>query len=291
MRLSLEPVKFLQAASMSKEYLPQFYLMLEQQVGIALDDTKQYLLESRLMPVATRNGYPDVYALIKSLIQSPVGPLHWQAFEVLTTNETSFFRDKHVFDALRKTILPELIENRQKDKTLRIWSSACSAGQEAYSLAMMLREDFSQLNDWTIYIQATDISEFVLEKAKSGVYSSMEAHRGLDSHYLRKYFDHIEKGAYQIKPAIRQMVNFSHHNLVGDWPFYPKFDLIMLRNVLIYFKQDVKDKVLSKMQQRLNGNDSVLILGAAESIYLNDLYKLVALDKISYYKSNTLIKV
>jgi chemotaxis protein methyltransferase CheR len=276
---------------MSKEYLPQFYLMLEQQVGIALDDTKQYLLESRLMPVATRNGYPDVYALIKSLIQSPVGPLHWQAFEVLTTNETSFFRDKHVFDALRKTILPELIENRQKDKTLRIWSSACSAGQEAFSLAMMLREDFSQLNDWTIYIQATDISEFVLEKAKSGVYSSMEAHRGLDSHYLRKYFDHIEKGAYQIKPAIRQMVNFSHHNLVGDWPFYPKFDLIMLRNVLIYFKQDVKDKVLSKMQQRLNGNDSVLILGAAESIYLNDLYKLVALDKISYYKSNTLIKV
>jgi len=291
MRLSLEPVKFLQAASMSKEYLPQFYLMLEQQVGIALDDTKQYLLESRLMPVATRNGYPDVYALIKSLIQSPVGPLHWQAFEVLTTNETSFFRDKHVFDALRKTILPELIENRQKDKTLRIWSSACSAGQEAYSLAMILREDFSQLNDWTIYIQATDISEFVLEKAKSGVYSSMEAHRGLDSHYLHKYFDHIEKGAYQIKPAIRQMVNFSHHNLVGDWPFYPKFDLIMLRNVLIYFKQDVKDKVLSKMQQRLNGNDSVLILGAAESIYLNDLYKLVALDKISYYKSNTLIKV
>jgi len=276
---------------MSKEYLPQFYLMLEQQVGIALDDTKQYLLESRLMPVATRNGYPDVYALIKSLIQSPVGPLHWQAFEVLTTNETSFFRDKHVFDALRKTILPELIENRQKDKTLRIWSSACSAGQEAYSLAMILREDFSQLNDWTIYIQATDISEFVLEKAKSGVYSSMEAHRGLDSHYLHKYFDHIEKGAYQIKPAIRQMVNFSHHNLVGDWPFYPKFDLIMLRNVLIYFKQDVKDKVLSKMQQRLNGNDSVLILGAAESIYLNDLYKLVALDKISYYKSNTLIKV
>jgi chemotaxis protein methyltransferase CheR len=87
------------------------------------------------------------------------------------------------------------------------------------------------------------------------------------------------------------MVNFSHHNLVGNWPFYPKFDLIMLRNVLIYFRQDVKDAVLSKMQQQLNGIDSILILGAAESIYLNDLYKLVALDKISYYKPNTLIKV
>jgi chemotaxis protein methyltransferase CheR len=276
---------------MSKEYLPQFYVMLERQVGIALDDTKQYLLESRLMPIATQNGYPDVYALIKVLTQTPVGRLHWQAFEALTTNETSFFRDKHVFEALRKKILPELIENRKKDRTLRIWSSACSAGQEAYSLAMMLREDFLQLNDWTIYIQATDISESILEKAKSGVYSSMEAHRGLDTHYLHKYFEHIEKGAYQIKPAIRQMVNFSHHNLVGDWPFYPKFDLIMLRNVLIYFKQDVKDKVLSKIQQQLNGSESILILGAAESIYQNDLYKLITLDKISYYKPNTIVKV
>jgi chemotaxis protein methyltransferase CheR len=276
---------------MSKDYLPQFYIMLEQQVGIALDDTKQYLLESRLLPLATKNGYQDVYALIKHLTQSPIGAIHWQAFEALTTNETSFFRDKHVFDALKNRILPDLVETRKKDKTLRIWSSACSAGQEAYSLAMLLREEFGHLSDWTIYIQASDISELILEKAKSGIYSSMEAHRGLDAHYLQKYFTHIEKGAYQIKPAIRQMVNFSHHNLVGDWPYYPKFDLIMLRNVLIYFKQDMKDKVLLKMHQQLNGSDSVLILGAAESIYLNDLYSLVPLDKISFYKPNAPVKI
>jgi chemotaxis protein methyltransferase CheR len=276
---------------MSKDYLPQFYLMLEQQVGIALDDTKQYLLESRLMPLATQNGYLDVYAFIKYLTQNPIGGLHWQAFEALTTNETSFFRDKHVFEALKNKILPELIEIHKKEKALRIWSSACSAGQEAYSLAMMLREDFGHLNDWTFYIQATDISEPILEKAKSGIYSSMEAHRGLDAHYLQKYFTHIEKGAYQVKPSIRQMVNFSHHNLVGDWPYYPKFDLIMLRNVLIYFRQDVKDKVLLKIHQQLNGSDSVLILGAAESIYLNDLYSLVPLDKISFYKPNAPVKV
>jgi chemotaxis protein methyltransferase CheR len=276
---------------MSKDYLPQFYLMLEQQVGIALDDTKQYLLESRLMPLAAQNGYPDVYALIKYLTQSPIGAMHWKAFEALTTNETSFFRDKHVFEALKNKILPELIEMRKKEKTLRIWSSACSAGQEAYSLAMLLREEFGHLNDWTFYIQATDISEPILEKAKSGIYSSMEAHRGLDAHYLQKYFTHIEKGAYQVKPIIRQMVNFSHHNLVGDWPYYPKFDLIMLRNVLIYFRQDMKDKVLLKMHQQLNGSDSVLILGAAESIYLNDLYSLVPLDKISFYKPNIPMKV
>ncbi len=276
---------------MSKDYLPQFYLMLEQQVGIALDDTKQYLLESRLLSLAIKNGYPDVYALIKHLTQSPIGATHWQAFEALTTNETSFFRDKHVFEALKKTILPELIEARKKEKTLRIWSSACSAGQEAYSLAMLLREDFGHLSDWTIEIKATDISELILEKAKSGIYSSMEAHRGLDAHYLQKYFTHLEKGSFQVKPIIRQMVNFSHHNLVGNWPYYPKFDLIMLRNVLIYFRQDAKDKVLLKMHQQLNGSDSVLILGAAESIYLNDLYSLVPLDKISFYKPNIPVKV
>jgi chemotaxis protein methyltransferase CheR len=276
---------------MSKDYLPQFYLMLEQQVGIALDDTKQYLLESRLKSLATQNGYPDVYALIKYLIQNPIGATHWRVFEALTTNETSFFRDKHVFEALKNKILPELIETRKKEKALRIWSSACSAGQEAYSLAMLLREEFGYLNDWTIDIQATDISEPILEKAKSGIYSSMEAHRGLDAHYLQKYFTAIEKGAYQVKPIIRQMVNFSHHNLVGDWPYYPKFDLIMLRNVLIYFRQDIKDKVLLKMHQQLNGSDSVLILGAAESIYLNNLYSLVPLDKISFYKPNIPMKV
>ena len=276
---------------MSKEYLPQFYVMLEQQVGIALDDTKQYLLESRLLPVAAKSGHADVYALIKTLIQNPVGPLHWLAFEALTTNETSFFRDKHVFEALKNTILPDLIEGRRKDKTLRVWSSACSAGQEVYSLAMMLREDFSYLHDWTIYMQATDISELILEKAKAGIYSSMEANRGLDQHYLQKYFTSLDSGSYQIKPVIRQMVNFSQHNLVGEWPFYPKFDLILLRNVLIYFRQDIKDRILSKMHQQLNGNDSVLILGAAESIYLNDLYKLTPLDKISYYKPNTSVKV
>ena len=276
---------------MSKDYLPQFYLMLEQQVGIALDDTKQYLLESRLLPLAIKNGYPDVYALIKHLTQSPIGATHWQAFEALTTNETSFFRDKHVFEALKKTILPELIEARKKEKTLRIWSSACSAGQEAYSLAMLWREEFGHLSDWTFYIQATDISEPILEKAKSGIYSSMEAHRGLDAHYLQKYFTHLEKGSFEVKTVIRQMVSFSHHNLVGDWPYYPKFDLIMLRNVLIYFRQDAKDKVLLKMHQQLNGSDSVLILGAAESIYLNDLYSLVPLDKISFYKPNIPVKV
>jgi chemotaxis protein methyltransferase CheR len=270
---------------MSKEYLPQFYAMLAEHIGISLDDTKQYLIESRLLPLSQKDGHPNVYSFIKELVQAPVGSLHWQAFEALTTNETSFFRDKHVFDGLQKNILPMLIANRKKEKTLYIWSSAVSAGQEAYSIAMLIRENFSELHDWSILIQATDISEAILDKARAGIYSSSEVKRGLDQQYLDKYF-HKKVEGYQIHPSIRAMVNFLPHNLVGSWPFYPKFDLIMLRNVLIYFNQDAKNKVLEKMHKQLHGQNGVLILGASESIYMNELYKTVPLEKISYYQTS-----
>jgi chemotaxis protein methyltransferase CheR len=268
---------------MSKESLPRFYAMLEKNVGIALDDTKQYLLESRLLPIANRRSHSDVYALIKSLTETPVGQIHWEVFEALTTNETSFFRDKHVYEALQADILPKLIEKQKADKSLRIWSAACSSGQEAYSLAMLLREEFSQLHDWSITIQGTDLSDLILEKAKMGIYSSMEAHRGLEPHYLQKYFTKVDKDYYQLKPVIREMVSFSHLNLLSAWPFYSKFDLILLRNVLIYFNQEVKEKILTKIHQQLNGSDSILLMGAAESIYMNDRFKLVRLDRVTYY--------
>jgi chemotaxis protein methyltransferase CheR len=271
---------------MSKEYLPNFYAILEEHTGIALDDTKQYLIESRLLPLSKKMGHQDIYAFIKTLVQTPIGHLHWQAFESLTTNETSFFRDKHVFEGLKNHILPLLIASRRKEKTLRIWNSAVSAGQEAYSVAIMLRESFPELYDWNLLIQATDISDLILEKARSGIYSTTEAKRGLDQYYLDKYFTKVAQDSYQINPSIRAMVNFLPHNLVGVWPFYPKFDLIMLRNVLIYFNQDTKNKVLEKMHKQLNNDNGILILGASESIYMNDLYKLIPLEKISYYKVN-----
>ena len=270
---------------MSKEYLPQFYAMLEEHIGISLDDTKQYLIESRLLPLSQKEGHLDVYSLVKELVLTPVAALHWQAFEALTTNETSFFRDKHVFDGLKNQILPMLIASRRSEKTLRIWSSAVSAGQEAYSIAMLIREHFPELYDWNILIQATDISETILGKARAGIYSAAEVKRGLDERYLHKYF-HPHGEGYQINPAIRSMVNFLPHNLVAAWPFYPKFDLIMLRNVLIYFNQTVKNKVLEKMHKQLNGANSVLVLGASESIYLNGLFKTVPLEKISYYQAS-----
>ena len=270
---------------MSKEYLPQFYAMLEEHIGISLDDTKQYLIESRLMPLSQKRGHAEVYAFVKELVQTPLGAMHWQAFEALTTNETSFFRDKHVFDALKNQILPMLISHHRKEKALCIWSSAVSAGQEAYSIAILIREHFPELHDWNILIQATDISEAILDKARAGIYSSSEVKRGLDERYLQKYFREHGDG-YQINSSIRSMVNFLPHNLVASWPFYPKFDLILLRNVLIYFNQATKNKVLEKMHRQLNGKDGILILGASESIYMNELFKTIPLEKISYYQSS-----
>ena len=271
---------------MSKEFLPQFYAMLEKNIGIKLDDTKLYLIESRLLPLSKKNKHPDVYSFIKLLTQSVVSNLHREAFEALTTNETSFFRDKHVFDSLKEQILPALITSRAEYKSLGIWSSAVSAGQEAYSVAILIHDNFPELLGWNITIQATDVSELMLEKAKTGIYSASEVRRGLNDYYLRKYFIRQDNGTFLINDSIRSMVNFIPHNLVSSWPNYQKFDLILLRNVLIYFNQDVKNKVLEKTREYLDSNNGVLILGGAESIYLNKLFKLVSLDKSSYYRAN-----
>ena len=286
MKSLIEPVKFQPLGSMSKDYLPQFFAMLEEHTGISLDNTKQYLIESRLLPLSKKNGHQEVYSFVKELVQTPVGAVHWQAFEALTTNETSFFRDKHVFEGLQNHILPSLIASRRQVKTLRIWNSAVSTGQESYSIAILIREHFPELYDWNILIQGTDISDLILEKARAGIYTPTEVKRGLDQYYLDKYFIKVANDCFQITPAIRKMINFLPHNLVGLWPFYPKFDLIMLRNVLIYFNQETKNKVLNKMHQQLNTDNGVLILGASESIYMNELYKLMPLPKISYYKAN-----
>ena len=286
MKSLIEPVKFQPLGSMSKDYLSQFFAMLEEHTGISLDDTKQYLIESRLLPLSKKNGHQDVYLFVKELVQTPLNVMHWQAFEALTTNETSFFRDKHVFEGLQNHILPSLIASRRQVKTLRIWNSAVSTGQESYSIAILIREHFPELYDWNILIQGTDISDLILERARSGIYTSTEVKRGLDQYYLDKYFVKVANNCFEITPAIRKMINFLPHNLVGIWPFYPKFDLIMLRNVLIYFNQETKNKVLNKIHQQLNADNGILILGASESIYMNELYKLMPLPKISYYKVN-----
>ena len=268
---------------MSGSHLQRFYLLLETHVGISLDHTKQYLLESRLSPIFRRQGFENLINFIRHLNQTPVGAIHWQAFDALTTNETMFFRDKHVFESFKQTILPSIIKARQDDKCLKIWCAAVSTGQEAYSLAILIKEHFPELDSWDVQIHGTDISDRTLEKAKRALYSSTDIARGLDTHLVKKYCLTQPEQQYVLHPGIRDMVSFKSMNLVDSWTIMPRYDLVLLRNVMIYFKQETKDHLLRKVRAHLHPNSGFLVLGAAESIHTNPLYRLVQLDKMSYY--------
>lgn len=269
---------------MPRDQLSQFYALLEKQIGVSLDHTKQYLLESRLSPIIKHHGHKDLHSLIRQLNQTAISDIHKQVFDALTTNETMFFRDKHVFEALQSTLLPELIKSRRQDKTLRIWCAAVSTGQEAYSMAMLLKESFPELYDWKLQIVGTDISERTLEKAISGIYTETEITRGLDKSLADKYAVASGKRTYQIKTPLRDMVTFLPLNLIAAWPAMSKFDLVLLRNVMIYFNQETKDRLLERVRGLMNP-DAVLVLGAAESIYMNPLFRLTQLERMSYYQA------
>jgi len=268
---------------MPEIYVQKFFEMLEQNLGILLDSSKEYLVKAKLIPVIDRTDYQDVRTFIEELSRTKVGPLHWMAFEALTTNETSFFRDRHVFDGIKDVVLPKIIEARKNTKVLKIWSLASSSGQEAYSIAMLIRENFPELINWNISIQGTDISRLMLEKAKSGIYSAHELSRGLDSYLTNKYFKEVDKGAFQINQDIRETVSFTSHNLVHEWPPFPIFDIILLRNVLIYFNQERRNLVLQKAHQHLDSQNGMLILGSSESMASCSLYTQMSMGEASYF--------
>lgn len=232
--------------------------------AIVLERGKEYLVESRLGSLAEREGFKSLPELIDALRKDrQPGMLHAKAVDAMTTNETYFFRDFHPFEALRKNILPALIEQRRGLRRLSFWSAASSTGQEPYTIAMIIREHFPELVSWRIDIIATDISPTVLERAKAGVYSQIEVNRGLPASLLVKYFD--KKGdAWQIKPAIREMVEFRPLNLVTPWPILPPLDLVFLRNVMIYFDVETKKTILKKVRGCILPHAS-LFLGTAET--------------------------
>jgi chemotaxis protein methyltransferase CheR len=184
--------------------------------------------------------------------------------EAMTTNETFFFRDKIPFDNFKDTIVPDLIKARAGRKSLRVWCAAASTGQEPYSLAMLLKEMGPALNGWRVEIVATDLSQEVLEKSKSGIYSQFEVQRGLPIQMLVKHFDQVGE-FWQIKPEVRSMVQFRQLNLLKDFSHLGKFDVIFCRNVLIYFDQETKIDVFSRLL-KANETDGYLLLGAAETV-------------------------
>ena len=238
--------------------------LLKERSGLMLSAEKQYLLESRLLPIARRIGMSGLSELTQKLRAPGAERLIVEVVEAMTTNESLFFRDKIPFEHFRDTMLPALMAARTSQRRLRIWCAAASTGQEPYSLAMLLREMGPSIAGWRIDILATDLSTDVLEKAKAGTYSHFEVQRGLPIALLVKYFKQVDE-AWQIAPDIRAMVQYRPLNLLRDFSNLGSFDVVFCRNVLIYFDQDTKIDVLDRLAQ-VTAPDGYLTLGAAETV-------------------------
>jgi chemotaxis protein methyltransferase CheR len=246
---------------------------LKRHSGLVLSADKQYLLESRLLPVARKAGFDRLSALIGALKGHNAEALMTLVVEAMTTNESFFFRDKMPFDCFRSTVLPALQAVRRHSRAIRIWCAAASSGQEPYSLAMALREMDGGLAGWRVEVVATDISNAVLEKARQGLYSQFEVQRGLPIQFLIKYFSQNGE-MWQIAPEIRAMVKYRKLNLLSDFSDLGRFDLIFCRNVLIYFDQETKVDVLDRLADVI-ADDGYLVLGAAETVVgLTDSFKV-----------------
>jgi chemotaxis protein methyltransferase CheR len=257
--------------------------VLKERSGLDLSGDKQYLVESRLVPLARKNGLAGIPELAAKM-RSGAEPLITEVVEAMTTNETFFYRDRIPFDHLRDTILPALMQARAARKSIRIWSAASSTGQEPYSIAMSLKEKAAQLAGWRFEIVATDLSLDVLEKSKAGIYSQFEVQRGLPIQLLVKYF--TQNGElWQVNADVRSMVQHRQLNLLQDFSHLGKFDVVFCRNVLIYFDHDTKIDVFERLGKVMEP-DGMLMLGAAESVVgITDVFRPLA-DKRGIYQPN-----
>lgn len=254
--------------------------------AIVVAPSKAYLVESRLMPIARAHGYSKLDELVAALKRPTGRALVDEVVDAMTTNESSFFRDLHPFNTLKNEVLPGLIESRSKERVLNIWSNACSSGQEIYSIAMLIRENFPALAGWRIRLLATDLSGQMLEKAALGKFTQTEINRGLPLPMVLKYFKR-DGVSWRICDEIRKMVDFQPLNLIDPWPStLPKMDIVFLRNVLIYFSVDTKQQILNKLHRNMR-SDGVLFLGGSETTMNLDVpFKRERMDKAYGYIPN-----
>ena len=253
------------------EYLRR---LLKERSGLILAADKQYLLESRLLPIARQQGFRELGELVDKMRCAGAERLTKDVVEAMATNESFFMRDKIPFEHFRDTIMPALLSACATERKIRIWCAACSTGQEPYSLAMILDEMSGRLHGWNVEILATDFSHSVLERAQSGSYTQFEVQRGLPIQLLLKYFTK-EGERWQIAPHIRAMVKFQPVNLLHAFNHLGRFDAIFCRNVLIYFDRQTKIDLLERLG-RASSRDGYLVLGAAESVVgLSDAWKVM----------------
>jgi chemotaxis protein methyltransferase CheR len=260
-------------------------LVLDQS-AIVLERNKAYLVESRLTPLATKLGFASLPEFVGRLRREGMSGNHRLVVDAMTTNETYFFRDVHPFDALRVKILPELIAARAATRTLRIWCGACSTGQEPYSIAMLLKDRFPYLATWNVSIVCSDLSRDVLAKARSGAYTQLEVNRGLPAAMLIRHF--TRKGdMWHVHDDLRANLQFQELNLARPFPALPRFDLVMLRNVLIYFDVETKRGIFARIR-RVMAPDAVLFLGAAETpLNIDEAFESVSIGKSVCYRLKT----
>jgi chemotaxis protein methyltransferase CheR len=272
-----------QTGSADYGYLRELVYGLSQNV---LDPSRDYLFETRLTKVLRNQGMSHLGQLVSHLRAGRNPTLERAIAEAMTINETSFFRDTRPFELLRTELLPKLIEARRLSRSLRIWSAACSTGQEGYSMAMLLLEHFPLLAGWNIRIEGTDISNEVVDRAKAGSYHRIEINRGLPARFVVRYFDHQGED-WTIKSEVRRMCNFRQTNLcVAPLPFNradDRFDIIFLRNVMLYFSQETRRILLAGMH-RLLPQDGILFLGSSEQPADPSLWSAVLAGGTCYFK-------
>lgn len=272
----------------NKDVSPEGYLkfrqFLEKQCGIVLGENKQYLVRSRLASLLYKYSYSSADELINVVVRGHDRGLLQSVIDAMTTNETLWFRDNYPFDLLVKELLPSLAKT---NRNIKIWSAACSSGQEPYSIAMSILEFQRQrpgILRGGVDIVATDLSSEMLSKCELGVYDELSLARGLSPQRRQTFFQQHEMGRMQIKPEVRRMVTFKSFNLLSSYAALGRFDIVFCRNVLIYFSADVKQRILQQIAGQLQPS-GVLFLGASESISsASDTYSMVKCQPGLYYQ-------
>ncbi|MDQ1682673.1 MAG: chemotaxis protein methyltransferase CheR [Frankiaceae bacterium] len=254
-----------------------------QRSAIVLEKGKEYLVESRLAPLARKTGAETVSEFVTRLIAKPDSSLISEVIDAMTTNETSWFRDHYPFQALQSHVLPELTRNRGRQRTLRVWSAGCSSGQEPYSIAMVVQDHFALHPGWAVDIIGSDLSDVMLEKARNARYGQLEVNRGLPVAMLVRHFERLGT-EWQLRPEIRRMVDFRSINLAQRIPEMGTFDIIFLRNVLIYFDADTKRGIFEQVKRVLRPDGYLFLGGAETTLNVDPDFEPVMYDRATCYR-------
>jgi chemotaxis protein methyltransferase CheR len=269
--------------TISAEEFDYIRTIVREQAAIVLETGKEYLVEARITALASREGLGSVHEVVTSLKKNSDPALRKKVVDAMTTNETLFFRDVEPFEALKRLVIPELVTSRAAVRKLNFWCGASSTGQEPYSVAMTIREHFPQLATWDLNYLATDLSADVVARARTGRFSQIEVNRGLPVTYLVKYFQ--KRGLeWEISETIRRIVTFKEMNLIKSWPVMPLQDIVMLRNVLIYFDVETKKTILGRIRNILRPDGYLFLGGAETTMNLDERFERVPFDRAGCYR-------